>query len=120
MTVLPAGPSDGMCPLPGGRIEGPMTVKGTHDPRFVEVLAEFERNFADRDEVGASVTVTVDGRTVVDLWGGTADPATGAEWTEDTLVDVWSCTKGATALCAHILADRGELDLHGSVATYWP
>lgn len=97
-----------------------MPVQGTHDPRFVEVLGEFERNFADRGEVGASVNVTVDGRTVVDLWGGTADPTTGAEWSEDTLVDVWSCTKGATALCAHILADRGELDLHSPVATYWP
>jgi CubicO group peptidase (beta-lactamase class C family) len=97
-----------------------MSIRGTHDPLFVEVLAEFERNFADRGEVGASVNVTVDGRTVVDLWGGTADPTTGAEWTENTLVDVWSCTKGATALCAHILADRGELDLHRPVARYWP
>ncbi|TCO48855.1 serine hydrolase domain-containing protein [Actinocrispum wychmicini] len=97
-----------------------MAIQGTHEPEFVEVLAEFERNFAERGEVGASVTVTVDGRTVVDLWGGTADPSTGAEWTEQTLVDVWSCTKGATALCAHILADRGELDLHSPVARYWP
>nr|WP_042193341.1 serine hydrolase domain-containing protein [Kibdelosporangium sp. MJ126-NF4]CEL20711.1 Esterase A [Kibdelosporangium sp. MJ126-NF4]CTQ89624.1 Esterase A [Kibdelosporangium sp. MJ126-NF4] len=97
-----------------------MSIQGTHDPVFVEVLAEFERNFAERGEVGAAVTVTVDGRTVVDLWGGVADPSTGAEWTEQTLVDVWSCTKGATALCAHILADRGELDLMAPVAKYWP
>ncbi len=97
-----------------------MAIQGTHEPQFVEVLAEFERNFAERGEVGASVSVTVDGQTVVDLWGGTADPATGAEWTSDTLVDVWSCTKGATALCAHILASRGELDLHAPVAKYWP
>jgi CubicO group peptidase (beta-lactamase class C family) len=93
---------------------------GSHEPEFVEVLAEFERNFAERGEVGAAVTVTVEGRTVVDLWGGLADPVTGAEWTEDTLVDVWSCTKGATALCAHILADRGELDLYAPVVKYWP
>jgi CubicO group peptidase (beta-lactamase class C family) len=97
-----------------------MPIQGTHEPEFVEVLAEFERNFAERGEVGASVTVTVDGRTVVDLWSGVADPRTGAGWTADTLVDVWSCTKGATALCAHILADRGELDLHAPVAKYWP
>ncbi|MCE7011169.1 beta-lactamase family protein [Kibdelosporangium philippinense] len=97
-----------------------MSIHGTHDPEFVEVLAEFERNFAERGEIGASVTVTVDGKTVVDLWGGTADPATGAEWTEETLVDVWSCTKGATALCAHILDDRGALDLKAPVAKYWP
>jgi CubicO group peptidase (beta-lactamase class C family) len=97
-----------------------MAIHGTNEPEFVEVLAEFERNLAERGEVGASVTVTVDGRTVVDLWGGVADPASGAEWTEDTVVDVWSCTKGATALCAHILADRGELDLRAPVAKYWP
>jgi CubicO group peptidase (beta-lactamase class C family) len=97
-----------------------MAIHGMHEPRFVEVLAEFERNFAQRGEVGAAVTVMVDGKTVVDLWGGVADPRTGQEWTEDTLVDVWSCTKGATALCAHILADRGELDLHAPVARYWP
>ncbi|ONI74722.1 hypothetical protein ALI144C_38575 [Actinosynnema sp. ALI-1.44] len=97
-----------------------MSIHGKHEPEFVEVLAEFERNFAERSEVGASVTVTVDGRTVVDLWGGVADPATGAQWDEQTLVDVWSCTKGATALCAHILADHGDLDLTAPVARYWP
>lgn len=97
-----------------------MPILGTYKPPFAEVAAEFERNLAKRGEVGASVTVTVDGQTVVDLWGGVADPSTGAEWSEDTLVDVWSCTKGATALCAHILASRGELDLHAPVAKYWP
>ncbi|SMC53703.1 serine hydrolase domain-containing protein [Kibdelosporangium aridum] len=96
-----------------------MSIHGTHEPEFVEVLAEFERNFAERGEIGASVSITVDGKTVVNLWGGVADPETGAEWTEQTLVDVWSCTKGATALCAHILADRGELDLKAPVAKYW-
>ncbi|MBP2329942.1 CubicO group peptidase (beta-lactamase class C family) [Kibdelosporangium banguiense] len=97
-----------------------MPILGTYSPPFAEVAAEFERNFAERGEVGASVSVTVDGQTVVDLWAGVTDPATGAEWSEDTLVDVWSCTKGATALCAHILASRGELDLNAPVAKYWP
>jgi CubicO group peptidase (beta-lactamase class C family) len=97
-----------------------MTVQGTCTPQFAEVRAEFERNFAERGEVGASVHVTVAGETVVDLWGGVADTATQAPWTEDTLIHVWSCTKGATALCAHILASRGELDLDAPVTTYWP
>lgn len=73
---------------------------------------EFERNFAERGEVGAAVAVTLDGETVVDLTGG--------PWDEDTLVHVWSCTKGATALCAHILAARGELNLNAPVVDYWP
>lgn len=98
----------------------PATIQGTCDPRFDLVRQEFERNFTERDEVGASVSITVDGRTVVDLWGGAADPATGSAWEMDTTVVVWSCTKGATALCAHILLDRGELDLDAPVARYWP
>lgn len=94
-----------------------MTVEGSCADGFAEVRAEFERNFAERGEVGAGVHVTVDGETVVDLWGGDAG---GRPWTEDTITHVWSCTKGATALCAHVLASRGELDLDAPVTRYWP
>ncbi|WP_158852210.1 serine hydrolase domain-containing protein [Saccharothrix deserti] len=94
-----------------------MTVEGTCADAFAEVRAEFERNFAARGEVGAGVHVTVDGETVVDLWGGDAG---GRAWREDTITHVWSCTKGATALCAHVLASRGELDLDAPVVRYWP
>jgi len=97
-----------------------MTVQGTADPRFAAVRDEFERNFAERGEVGASVCVTVDGETVVDLWGGVANPETQAPWNKDTIGLVWSCTKGATALCAHVLAARGVIDLDAPVAQYWP
>jgi CubicO group peptidase (beta-lactamase class C family) len=107
-----------------------MTIEGTNDPRFAGVREEFARNFAERGEVGASVCISLDGETVVDLWGGTADPASGRRgvageatdraWTRDTIGHVWSATKGATALCAHILADRGELDINAPVVTYWP
>ena len=95
-------------------------IAGTCHPDFGAVREEFTRNFAERDEVGASICVTVDGETVVDLWGGVADPATNRAWDADTRVVVFSCTKGATALCAHILADRGELDLDAPVGQYWP
>jgi CubicO group peptidase (beta-lactamase class C family) len=97
-----------------------MTTNGTCEPRFAEVREEFERNLVGRGEVGASVCVTVDGETVVDLWGGVANPDTGAPWNEDTVCVVWSSTKGAVALCAHMLISRGELDLHAPVADYWP
>jgi CubicO group peptidase (beta-lactamase class C family) len=56
----------------------------------------------------------------VDLWGGTARVDTGAPWTADTVSLVFSCTKGAPALCAHILASQGLLDLNAPVAKYWP
>ena len=97
-----------------------MAINGTCDPRFGAVQEEFERNFAERGEVGASVSVTLDGETVVDLWGGVADPATDRPWAEDTVGVVWSSTKGAVALCAHMLASRGELDIDAPVTSYWP
>jgi CubicO group peptidase (beta-lactamase class C family) len=97
-----------------------MSIQGTCEPRFERVRDEFERNFAERGEVGASVCVTLDGETVVDLWGGTTEPATGRPWDQDTIGNVWSATKGAVALCAHVLAARGQLDLNAPVATYWP
>lgn len=95
-------------------------IQGECTERFAEVRLELQRSFAERGEVGASVCVTVDGETVVDLWGGVADPATGRPWERDTVGVVWSCTKGATALCAHVLASRGRLDLDAPVAELWP
>jgi CubicO group peptidase (beta-lactamase class C family) len=93
---------------------------GTCDPRFQSVGEEFERNFAERGEVGASLCVMLEGHIVVDLWGGLADRHTGRPWQRDTISLVWSSTKGATALCAHVLASRGRLDLDRPVASYWP
>ena len=97
-----------------------MAVQGTCDPKFQEVRQEFERNFQERGEVGASVCVTVQEQTVVDLWGGQANAGSNTPWKEDTVSVVFSSTKGATALCAHMLASRGQLDLDAPVATYWP
>jgi CubicO group peptidase (beta-lactamase class C family) len=95
-------------------------IRGTWDGKFEAVRDAFERNFRDHDEIGAAVCVTYEGRTVVDLWGGRADPTIERAWERDTRVVVYSCTKGATALCAHLLADRGLLDLDAPVAEYWP
>ena len=97
-----------------------LQVHGMCDPAFAAVREEFTRNLAERGEQGASVHVTVDGEAVVDLWGGVADPSTGREWDADTLTCVYSCTKGIAALAAHILVDRGLLDLEALVSDYWP
>jgi CubicO group peptidase (beta-lactamase class C family) len=97
--------------------------QGTCHPEFDEVRREFERNFAERGEVGASLCVTVDGERLVDLWGGTvagSKEASPAPWDADTLVVVFSCTKGMTALCAHVLVSRGQIDVDAPVAQYWP
>jgi CubicO group peptidase (beta-lactamase class C family) len=95
-------------------------VQGYCDDRFASVADEFARNFAERGEVGASVSVTVGGETVVDLWGGHADPERSQPWEKDTIVNLQSCTKGVTALAAHLLASTGQLDFDEPVATYWP
>jgi len=104
----------------GLRQETGGTVSGWYSPGFKKVRDEFVRNFTERGEVGASVCVMLGGFKLVDLWGGVADPATSTPWQQDTLVHVWSCTKGVTALCAHILASRGQLDLDAPVVQYWP
>lgn len=99
-----------------------MTVRvhGTCAPGFEEVREEFERNFTERDELGAAVAVTVGGEYVVDLWGGDADPTGTRPWERDTLAHVYSTTKGMTSLCAHLLVQSGVLDLDTPVARYWP
>ncbi|MCW2900803.1 MAG: estB 7 [Streptosporangiaceae bacterium] len=95
-------------------------IHGLCDSAFSAVRDAFEDNFEQRGELGAAVTVLAGGRTVVDLWAGHADAARTRSWDQDTLVNVWSTTKGVVALCAHILVDRGLLELDAPVAKYWP
>ena len=102
---------------PGGT---EVAIGGTVEPGFEGVRDAFAANFAEHGEVGAGFSLVVDGRTVVDLWGGVADVATMAPYEQDTLQLVFSSTKGATALCAALLAQRGELDVDAPVAAYWP
>ena len=92
---------------------------GTVEPGFEQVRASFERGLA-RGELGAAVSVYVDGRSVVDLWGGWADAAKTRAWRRDTIADTMSATKGLIATCAHRLVERGLLDVDEPVATYWP
>jgi CubicO group peptidase (beta-lactamase class C family) len=96
------------------------TVDGVVAPGFEPVRDAFARNFETAGDVGAALTVYRHGTPVVDLWGGTADVTTGAPWQRDTLQLVYSATKAATATAAHLLAQRGQLDLDAPVAEYWP
>ncbi|MEU9243500.1 serine hydrolase domain-containing protein [Streptomyces sp. NPDC048385] len=96
------------------------TIHGEVADGFEGVREAFRANFAERGDVGAAVCVYRDGRPVVDLWGGVADPDTGREWERDTLQLVYSATKGVTATVVHLLAQRGQLDLDAPVAAYWP
>jgi CubicO group peptidase (beta-lactamase class C family) len=98
---------------------GEIRVEGENAARFARVREAFEKNFAT-GEVGAALAVTVDGELVVDLWGGHRDAARSKPWQRDTIVNVYSTTKGMTAICANRLAEQGVLDLDAPVASYWP
>lgn len=87
---------------------------------FERVRDVFAANFEHNGEVGAGVCAYLDGRPVVDLWGGVADQESGRAWTGDTLQLVYSVTKAMASTCAHLLAERGELDLDAPVRRYWP
>jgi len=94
--------------------------QGWVDEGFEAVRAAFEGNFEHGNEAGAAFAAYHRGRKVVDLWGGTADVTTGRPWEEDTMVLVYSTTKGVTAMCANRLAQEGRLDVDAPVADYWP
>lgn len=95
-------------------------IGGTCAAGFGAVRDAFGKNFTDGDEVGAAVAVWVDGDLVVNLWGGYADARRRRQWRQNTLASIFSGTKGLTSTCVHLLADRGEIDLHAPVAQYWP
>jgi CubicO group peptidase (beta-lactamase class C family) len=95
-------------------------VQGLCDERFGAMRDILAANLASGADLGASVAVTIDGKPVVDLWGGWADTAQTRPWDRDTITNVWSTTKTMTNLSALVLVDRGQLDVYAPVATYWP
>ena len=95
-------------------------VQGLVHDKYAGARAAFEANLDSGADIGASFCATVEGETVVDLWGGFADEARTRPWQRDTIVNVYSTTKTMTALTALLLADRGELDFGARVAHYWP
>ena len=96
------------------------SVRGQVAAGFEEVRAEFERNFAERGEIGAAVAAYWRGEKVVDLWGGRRTPEGTAPWNEDTMVVVMSSTKGLSAMTLALANARGWLDYEAPVARYWP
>ena len=97
-----------------------INIHGFCNDIFKIVCEEFVANFQERGEIGAGLAIYLDGKLMVDLWGGVADTATGRPWAENTMAVVFSATKGMAATCMHMLADRGLLDFDEPVATYWP
>lgn len=97
-----------------------MEIGGTVKPGFESVRSAFEENFASRNEVGAACAAVVDNELVVDLWGGYADPATNRAWTSDTIVNVYSTTKGVASMAVLHAASVGLFDFDDRVAEHWP
>jgi CubicO group peptidase (beta-lactamase class C family) len=97
-----------------------MDIKGEVKPGYEGVRDAFSANFSSHGDVGAAFCLYVKGRKVVDIWAGVADVKRGRSWDENTLTLVYSTSKGVTAICAHLLAQRGQLDLDAPVVDYWP
>jgi CubicO group peptidase (beta-lactamase class C family) len=95
-------------------------IYGYCDDRFLPVKEAFKQNFELGLEVGASFAVTLNGKLVVNIWGGYKDKAKLNLWDENTIVNVFSTTKIMTALCIHMLVDRGLINVDDPVAKYWP
>lgn len=95
-------------------------ISGSVSPGFEAVQQAFIENFAERNEQGAACCVYYRGEKVVDLWGGIRDPATGEPWEENTMVIVFSATKGMAGLAMALAHSRGLLDYEARVAAYWP
>ncbi|MFT3728466.1 MAG: serine hydrolase domain-containing protein [Terricaulis sp.] len=95
-------------------------VQGLVHDRFAGARAAFENNLNFGADVGACFCATLEGETVVDIWGGFTDDTRTTLWARDTIINVYSTTKTMTALTALLIADRGELDFAAPVAKYWP
>jgi CubicO group peptidase (beta-lactamase class C family) len=95
-------------------------IAGTYDPMFKPLRDALAEQLDSGEELGASIAVTIEGRPVVDIWGGWADEARTTRWGRDTVTNVWSSTKTVLALAAMMVHDRGLIDVYAPVATYWP
>lgn len=94
-------------------------IHGFVSSEFAGVRTAFEENFTQRNELGGACCVYLNGEKVVDLWGGIRDPETGAPWEEETMVIVFSLTKGMSAMTLALAHSRGCFDYEARIVDYW-
>src|SRR5262245_10026348 len=97
-----------------------LNVEGYVGPGFEGMRDAFIENFAKRGELGGACSVWYHGRPVVDLWGGIRNKQTGEPWERDTMVLVYSATKGLAAMTLALAHSRGWLDYDERICAYWP
>lgn len=97
-----------------------MEISGYCEDRFDDVRKEYTKIIDEGLEVGSSFSVTIEGKTVIDLWSGYSDEAKTKLWDKDTIVNVYSTSKFVTSVCMLMLMDRGIIDAEAPVANYWP
>lgn len=95
-------------------------IEGFAETGFAACLDAFKQNFADGGELGAACAIYRDGKPLLDVWAGTSRSDEGNPWTDDTVVPVFSVTKGIAAICVLSLVSRGLIDLDAPLARYWP
>jgi len=95
-------------------------ISGYCDDNFTEARNIFEKSISSGFELGGSIAVEVQGKKVIDLWGGYLDHTQSKAWEENTLVNVFSTTKGIAAICLLQLIEKGLLDIEKPVCEYWP
>jgi CubicO group peptidase (beta-lactamase class C family) len=115
-----AAPAESIEPATGLPDSVDTCIYGFAKQGFEAIHDAFADNLYSGADIGASAAVFIDGEAVVDLWGGYFDATYTRPWERDTIVNGFSSTKTMTALCALVLADRGEIDLNAPVKKYWP
>jgi CubicO group peptidase (beta-lactamase class C family) len=95
-------------------------IGGTADARFGHLRDLLQGHLSAGSDLGASIAVEIDGKPVVDLWGGWRDAAGTRAWERDTVVNLWSTSKTITNLAALVLVDRGLIEADAPVCRIWP
>ena len=98
----------------------PGTIAGDVDEGYGKLADVFRRNMISGQEIGAAVAVYHDGVKVVDLWGGYRNGISTAPWRDDTLVTMFSTTKGVSSLAVAVAASQGLISYDAKLADYWP
>ncbi|HEY6456720.1 MAG TPA: serine hydrolase domain-containing protein [Steroidobacteraceae bacterium] len=96
------------------------SINGCYAAPFRRVVDAFIENFRVEEEVGSACSVVLNGKTVIDLWGGFADAALTSPWHRNSTVCMMSVAKGVTAVAFNMLVDRGLIEVDAPVARYWP